>query len=92
MIPDGKLTGEKLWLILDARAWGDPDKAAVYCAYSSHKQEPDPELSPEGYEGDTLEKVKKERDEEWPDGVIYEYDEFNGIDGVNYAINQRLIG
>lgn len=77
-MPEGKLTGEKVWLILDARAWQDPDDSCVYCAYSSHDE--------------TLEEIKKDRDEEWPDGVIYEYDEFKGVDGVNYMINQRLIG
>ena len=82
--PKGELTGEKAWLILDARAWEDPDRASVYCAYSSHKEE--------GYEGDTLESVKKERDEEWPDGVVFEYDELKGEDGKTYIINQKLIG
>ena len=77
-IPKGKLTGQKVWLILDGRAWSDPDSAAVYCAYSSHDE--------------TLEVVMKDRDEEWPDGVIYEYDDLKGDDGVNYMINQRLIG
>lgn len=92
MVPEGKLTGEKVWIILDARAWEDPDKAAVYCAYSSHKEPPDPETETEGHEGDTLELVKKERDEDWPDGVIYEYDDYVGEDGKNYIINQKLIG
>jgi hypothetical protein len=78
MVPKGKLTGHKVWLILDARAWEDPDAAAVYCAYSSHDEK--------------LEDAKKDRDEEWPDGVIYEYDEHLGEDGVKYMINQRLIG
>lgn len=78
MIPEGKLTGVKVWLILDGRAWEDPDDASVYCAYSSHDE--------------TLEEVKKDRDDEWPDGVIYEYDEHAGEDGVNYMLNQRLIG
>ena len=88
----GKLTGEKLWTILDGRAWDDQDKASVYCAYSTHKEPPDEETEYKGYSGDTLEKVKKERDEEWPDGVVFEYDELAGNDGVMYAINQKLIG
>ena len=88
----GKLTGEKVWLILDSRAWDDPDRASVYCCYSSHKEPPDEELGFEGYDGDTLEHVKNQRDENWTDGVIFEYDEKRGDDGTDYMINQRLIG
>jgi hypothetical protein len=77
--PKGKLTGKTSWLILDGRAWDDSDKASVYCAYYSG-------------DGDTVESVKKERDEEWPDGVVFEYDELKGDDGQMYIINQRLIG
>ncbi len=68
----------KVWLILDSRAWKDPDRAAVYCAYSEHENE-------------TLEDVKKDRDKEWPDGVIFEYDAVEK-EGVDEIINQRLIG
>ena len=67
----------KVWLILDSRAWEDPDKAAVYCAYSEHENE-------------TLEDVKKDRDKEWPDGVIFEYDAVKR-DGKDLIINQRRI-
>jgi hypothetical protein len=88
----GKLTGNKVWLILDGRAWDDPDKASVYCCYSSHKEPPDEALGYEGSDGDTLEYVKKERDEHWPDGVIFEYEEKKGDAGTNYMINQKLIG
>jgi hypothetical protein len=87
-----KLTGEKVWLILDARAWGDPDRASVYEAFSSHKEPPDPDSGFKGYEGDTLKKVKKIRKKEWPDGVIFEYDEEIQEDGSMQVVNQRLIG
>lgn len=56
----------KVWIIYDGRAWANTDKASVYCAYSE-------------IEGETLEEVKAERDKEWPDGVIYEYDTDNDI-------------
>jgi hypothetical protein len=88
----GKLTGEKVWLILDGRAWDDPDKASVYCAYSSHKEPPDPETDYGGYDGDTLEHVKKDRDENWPDGVVFEYDEKEDEDGEMWIVNLKLIG
>lgn len=89
----GEITGEKVWIIYDGRAWSqDTDDCAVYEAFSSHKEFPDPELSFEGYEGDTLESVKKRRDEEWPDGVIFEYDEEVQEDGAKHIVNQKLIG
>ena len=91
-VPSGKLTGEKVWLILDARAWEDPDAASVYCAFSSHKEGPDPETDFDGYGGDTLEKVKKARDEDWPDGVVFEYDEQEDEDGKIWIVNLKLIG
>lgn len=90
--PKGKLTGEKVWTILDGRAWSDPDRASVYEAFSSHKEPPDKGMLFKGYGGDTLETVKKNRDKNWKDGVVFEYDELLGDDGVMYAINQKLIG
>jgi hypothetical protein len=88
-----KLTGEKVWIIYDGRAWSqDTDDCAVYEAFSSHKEPPDEESEFKGYEGDTLEKVKKTRDEEWPDGVIFEYDEEVQENGDKYIVNQTLIG
>jgi hypothetical protein len=84
---------EKVWVIYDGRANTMPtEDCAVYCAYSSEKEEPDEELCPGGFDGYTLEMVKKERDEEWPDGVIFEYDEVKKEDGKNYLDNQTLIG
>lgn len=90
---ESKLTGHKIWLILDGRAWEDPDGAAVYCAYSSHPEPADRigDMKVKPYKGDTLALVKKERDEMWPDGVIYEYDEEKREDAM-YMVNQKLIG
>ena len=88
----GKPTGEKVWLILDGRAWEDPDRASVYEAFSSHKEPPDPETGYDGYGGDTLEIVKKTRDKEWPDGVIFEYDEEEEENGEIWIVNLKLIG
>jgi hypothetical protein len=90
--PPGKLTGEKVWTILDARAWDDPDRASVYEAFSSHKEPADLVTETPAWNGDTLESVKKRRDKEWEDGVIFEYDELLGDDEVTYAINEKLIG
>ena len=70
---------KKVWLILDGRAWDDPDNAAVYEAFSSD-------------EGDTLESVKATRKKEWADGVIYEYDSVRKPDGTDWMENQKLIG
>jgi hypothetical protein len=83
---------EKVWLILDGRAWDDPDKASVYCAYSSEKEPPDEETNYEGFSGYTLDMVKKERDEDWPDGVIFEYESVTRKDGKPWLENQTLIG
>jgi hypothetical protein len=83
---------EKVWIIFDGRAHTeDTDDCSVYEAFSSHREPPD-DGNPKGYEGDTLEKVKKVRDKDWPDGVIFEYDEEIQKDGQAYIINQRLIG
>ena len=89
---EGKLTGEKVWLILDARAWEDPDRASVYEAFSTHKEGPDPDVDYGGYAGDTLEIVKKTRDKDWPDGVIFEYDEEENENGEVWLVNLKLIG
>lgn len=71
-------TGEKIWLIFDGRArMMDTDDCAVYEAFSSHDG--------------TLEDVKKQRDKEWKDGVIFEYDEVKGKLG-NHIVKQTLIG
>ena len=89
----GRLTGEKVWIIFDGRAWSqDTDDCSVYEAFSSYKEPPDEELDFEGCDGDTIEIVKKTRDKEWPDGVIFEYDEEAQEDGEMHIINQRLIG
>lgn len=69
----------KAWLILDGRAWDDPDRAAVYSSGSEEN-------------GETLKDIKKERDEDWPDGVVFEYDLEKREDGKTYMINQTLIG
>ncbi len=75
------------WLILDGRAWDDPDKACVYCAYDSRDSK--------------LAEVYKDRDEDWPDGVIFEYeqhikkeyDEKLGKDKfTTYILNKKLLG
>lgn len=69
----------KAWLIMDGRGWTDPDDAAVYESF---------------YEGsgDTRESVLAHRDEEWPDGVVYEYDEIRKADGKDWLENETLIG
>lgn len=66
----------KVWLILDSRAWISPDRAVVYCSYSEEN-------------GETLEDVKRDRDSDWPDGVIFEYD---AVECEDEIINQKLIG
>jgi hypothetical protein len=66
---------EKVWIIYDGRAIVDTDIASVYCAYSLEH-------------GETLEQVKRERKEEWPDGWIFEYDVAG--DGKT-LINERFI-
>lgn len=71
-------TTNKTWLILDSRAWSDPDDAICYEAFDS--------------EDDTLESVKAARKERWPDGVIFEYDQEEREDGKTYLVNQTLIG
>lgn len=53
---------EKVWIIYDGRAWlGDTDSASVYESFCFS-------------EGDTLNKVLKVRNDDWPDGVVYSYD------------------
>jgi hypothetical protein len=70
----------RVWLILDGRAWDDPDDAAVYEAFSEE-------------DGDTVESVTKTRDEDWEDGVIFEYDVEACPDAErNLLVNQRLVG
>lgn len=75
-----KKKAKKVWVIYDARAWENTDRAVVYEAFY------------EGH-GDTLEGVKKTRDEDWPDGVVYEYTE-KILAGKNNRIveNETLIG
>lgn len=66
----------KTWVIFDERAWfDDTDDCQVYEAFG------EPE--------DTLESVKKDRDERWPGAPIFEYD-VNPEN--NHLINQRMIG
>lgn len=69
------------WLILDGRAWDDPDKASVYCAYDSTDE--------------TLEQVFKDRNEFWSDGVVFEYEQLIKKENgkyITYIINQKLLG
>lgn len=75
------LKPKKSWLILDGRAWDDPDRACVYCAYDSTDE--------------NIEQVFADRNSDWPDGVIFEYDQEVKIEKgkvVTYIVNQRLIG
>ena len=69
----------KVWVIYDARAWEDTDRASVYEAFSERH-------------GDTLEGVKATRDEDWPDGVIYEYTEKTILQDNRIIENETLIG
>jgi len=60
------------WIIYDPRFLTDPDRASCYMSYSS--------------EDSTLEEVKEDRKNDWPDGVIVEYD----VDGGELK-NERII-
>jgi len=72
----------KMWVIYDNRAYAgaDTDNASVYEAFLSE------------YEGDnrhyTENKVLKIRDENWPEGWVYEYE----IDNDGTYINEQFIG
>lgn len=71
----------RAWIIYDSRAEEEAgaSEAAVYCAYSE-------EL------GETLAMVVKDRDTEWPDGVIFEYDiKKNVRPGRHELVNPRRI-
>ncbi len=53
---------EKVWIIYDERAWTEePEEASVYESFCSS-------------EGDTLKKVIKTRNKDWPGGVVFSYD------------------
>jgi len=67
----------RTWLILDSRAHTDPNGASLYGSFSERG-------------GWTAESVTKVRDKEWPDGVVFEYDELEKEDGT-HLINQRRI-
>jgi len=69
------------WLILDGRAWDDPDRACVYCAYDSTDSK--------------FSEVYKDRKRHWPDGVIFEYEQHIKKEDnkfVTYILNQKLLG
>lgn len=64
---------KKVWIIFDGRAIDNTDDASVYEAMSEE-------------DGATREEAIKTRNEDWPDGFVFEYDDDNGT-----LVNQRFI-
>ncbi len=69
----------KTWIIYDGRAMTMPtDDCAVYEAFCSE-------------EGDTRQSVVACRKRDWPDGVVYEYDQVKKKDGLDWLENEQLV-
>ena len=71
-------TGNKVWLIFDGRArTKNTDDCAVYEAFSGPEE--------------TIEDALKALENDWDDGVLFEYDEVVDKEGKTYIVNQSLI-
>lgn len=65
----------KMWIIYDGRSIDNTDDASVYVALEEE-------------DGETRKSALKIRDEDWPDGFVFEYD----INEKNELINKLFIG